>query len=329
MATYPEPFAPRNPFQGMSVPDYGQGDVWSPNKQVDNDPWGGGNFNTPSNTVQPAVQQPASRVASADPTASVTRYGSGNQDVDLRNLDSYRDTRPNPMGPGAMNLADPSTLPAGSRGIYGSGPDTPSQITRSSSSSGGYPSGGGSPYQQPEQQRAPLQAMKTPDLPGYKGIGEYKPPEEDQSVYKNTRREAMGVGMRELREGTREAISSGESLDNPNARSKFIQQALKGYGQGLERVAAGASREGRAEAGRQRSEQLSLYKANYDVRSNVYLTNYQNKVNKIAQDFASEQAVQIANWNAGVDQGAGGLQYLNSSRPSAGYPGTSGSVRMY
>jgi len=331
MATYPEPFAPRNPFQGMSVPDYGAGDVWSPNEPVDNDPWNGGDFEIPSNGVQPAVQQPASKVAAADPTASVTRYGGGNQNVDLRGLNSYRDIRPNPMGPGAMNLADPSTLPPGSKGIYGSGPDTPSQITRNPSRSGGSVSGGGSSYQQQIQTRAPMQAMKTPELPEYKGVGEYKPPEEDPNVYKTARREAMGAGMRELREGTREAISSGQSLDNPNARSKFIQQALQGYGKGLENVAAGASKEGRAEAGRKRSEQLSIYKTNYDVRSDVYLTNYQNQVNKIAQDFASEQAAQMANWNAGVNQGAGSssLQYLNSSRPSSGYTGTNGSVRMY
>jgi len=332
MATYPEPFAPRNPFQGMSVPDYGSGDVWSPNKPVDNDPWGGGSFEVPNSSFQP-VQQPASKVAAADPTASVTRYGGGNQNVDLRGLDSYRDIRPNPMGPGAMNLADPSTLPPGSKGIYGSGPDTPSQITRnpSRSSGGSYGSNSMSSYQQQVQPRAPLQAMKTPELPKYEGIGEYKPPEEDPNAYKIARREAMGPGMRELREGTREAISSGQSLDNPNARSKFIQDALKGYGKGLENVAAGAAKEGRAEAGRKRSEQLSLYKTNYDVRSNVYLTNYQNKVNKIAQDFAAEQSVRIANWSAGIDQGAGAssLQYLNSSRPSAGYTGTNGSVRMY
>ena len=331
MATYPEPFAPRNPFQGMSVPDYGTAADWEyPGSTGDNDPWNGGDFEVPSNGMQPAVQQPASKVAAADPTASVTRYGGGNQNVDLRNLDSYRDLTPNPMGPGAMKLADPDTLPAASRGIYGSAPDTPSQITRNPSRSGGSVSGGGSSYQQQLQTRAPMQAMKAPELPKYEGIGEYKPPEEDPNVYKTARREAMGAGMRELRDGTREAISSGQSLDNPNARSKFIQQALQGYGKGLENVASGAAREGRAEAGRKRSEQLSIYKANYDVRSSVYLTNYQNQINKIAQDFASEQAAQMSNWNAGINQGAGAssLQYLNSSRPSAGYTGTNGPVRI-
>jgi hypothetical protein len=141
----------------------------------------------------------------------------------------------------------------------------------------------------------PVQAMKAPDLPEYEGIGEYAPPEEDEGVYKTARREAMGAGMRELREGTREAISSAQSLDNPNARSKFIRQSLKGYGQGLENVAAGAAREGRTEARDKRREQLDLYKTNYDIRSDTYLKNYQNTINTIASNFASEQAAQAQN----------------------------------
>jgi hypothetical protein len=143
--------------------------------------------------------------------------------------------------------------------------------------------------------------MKAPELPEYKGVGEYAPPEEDKGVYQQARREAMGPGMRELREGTREAISSAQSLDNPNARAKFIQQSLKGYGQGLENVAAGAAKEGRTEARSKRAEQLSMYKTNYDIRSETYLQNYQNQINTIAANFASKQAAQVTNYNAGLD----------------------------
>jgi hypothetical protein len=165
---------------------------------------------------------------------------------------------------------------------------------------GGGRSGGGS-YAPAQRTIKPMEAMKAPELPKYEGIGEYTPPEEDEGVYRQARREAMGPGMRALREGTREAISSAQSLDNPNARAKFIQQSLKGYGQGLESVAAGASKEGRTEARFKRQEQLDIYKTNYDIKSNTYLVNYQNQINTIAANFASEQSAQTANFNAGMD----------------------------
>jgi hypothetical protein len=179
----------------------------------------------------------------------------------------------------------------------------------------------------------PMEAMKAPDLPEYKGAGEYTPPEEDEGVYRQARREAMGPGMRALREGTREAISSAQSLDNPNARAKFIQQSLKGYGQGLESVAAGASKEGRTEARFKRQEQLDVYKTNYDIKSNTYLVNYQNQINTIAATFASEQAANVANFNASMDPnvnvaGSGGSdtpagrardEFYGGNQPNMGY----------
>jgi len=165
---------------------------------------------------------------------------------------------------------------------------------RNQQRSGSYGSG-------PSQQIvAPMKAMESPELPDYQPT-EYKPPEEDKGVYDTARRESMGAGMRELREGTREAISSSQSLDNPNARSRFIQQALKGYGQGLEQVARGASSEARGIASRKRSEQLDIYKTNYTAKSNAYLQNYQNKINKIANDFVNQQNAQTANFNANMD----------------------------
>ena len=110
---------------------------------------------------------------------------------------------------------------------------------RAASKSGGSYAGGGSVQQGP---RTPFEAIKAPDMPKFEGE-EYKAPERDEAIYDVERQKAMGPGMRALREGTREAISSAQSLDNPNARGKFIQEALHGYGQGLESVASGAHKE--------------------------------------------------------------------------------------
>jgi hypothetical protein len=171
--------------------------------------------------------------------------------------------------------------------------------------------------------------MKAPELPEYKGVGEYAPPEEDKGVYQEARREAMGPGMRELREGTREAISSAQSLDNPNARAKFIQQSLKGYGQGLEKVAAGAAKEGRTEARSKRAEQLNLYKTNYDIKSDTYLQNYQNQINTIAANFASEQAAQVTNYNASLDPNINVAGQTGGARDKSTYYGNSGAQQPF
>jgi hypothetical protein len=130
---------------------------------------------------------------------------------------------------------------------------------------------------------------------------EYTPPGEDPNAYKEARREAIAPGLRAMREGTREAISSAQSLDNPNARALFIKQALQGYGQGLESVAAGAGKEARQVAGDKRSEQLDTYRVQHSVQTDTYLQNYQNQINTIAADFAQQQAVAMQNYNAQSD----------------------------
>jgi len=191
---------------------------------------------------------------------------------------------------------------------------TQSQITRPGDprgqSRGGYAFGGGTEpaggqpgmapaMQRPMEQKVvkPLEAIQMPDTPEYKAEA-YETPEEDPGVYKTARREAMGPGLRALREGTREAISSAQSLDNPNARGLFIKQALAGMGKGLENVAAGASREARGVAQAKRSEQLNQYQTKYNAKSQANLVNFNNKINTIAKNFAARQSAQIANYNA-------------------------------
>jgi hypothetical protein len=145
-----------------------------------------------------------------------------------------------------------------------------------------------------------MQAIPTPDMPEYNAPA-YAPPGEDPDAYGKARSEAMGPGLRALREGTSEAISSAQSLDNPNARGQFIKQALQGYGQGLESVAAGAGKEARQVAGDKRKEQLDTYRIQHSVQTDTYLQNYQNQINTIAADFAQQQAAAQQNFNAQMD----------------------------
>jgi len=288
----PSPYPPRDTSGAMPVPFAPKSDVMAipqPFVPSAHDQWK--DKNKQSN---PAVTN-GSVVAAGDPSASVTRMGGGNQNVDLSRDNSwmaFMGQEAENNSPGAVNT--PATNP--------NWPWGPEQASTQSGATGprttGSRPGGGGGTQQ--QYASPITAMKYPDMPKYEGVGEYKPPEEDQGVYDKARREAMGPGMRELREGTREAISSAQSLDNPNARAKFVQQALKGYGQGLEGVASSAGKEARGVARDKRQEQLSMYKTNYEIKSNNYLMNYQAEINTIAQDFASGQAAQMYNAQPGV-----------------------------
>jgi len=198
---------------------------------------------------------------------------------------------------------------------------------------GSYAAGGGAPGQQ--RPRDPYQALKTPDMPTFQGE-EYAPPERDQAIYDQERRRSMGPGMRALREGTREAISSSQSLDNPNARSKFIQQALHGYGQGLESVASQADRQATMTADRRQAEAVSMYQTKYEYKRNEDLMNYKTEISTIAADFAAESAASVANYNAGFGQGSGTADGTGGSpnarskstyygnNPNMGYFGMSG-----
>ena len=164
---------------------------------------------------------------------------------------------------------------------------------RNSRSGGGAGAAPGAP-------RAPYQAIKAPDMPTFQGE-EYAPPERDQAIYDEERQRSMGPGLRALREGTREAIASSQSLDNPNARSMFIKQALRGYGQGLEQVSAQAGKEATSISDRRHAEDLQTYRTKYDYRRDDQLRNYQAEVSRIAADFAAQSQAAQTNWAAGMD----------------------------
>jgi hypothetical protein len=164
-------------------------------------------------------------------------------------------------------------------------------------------------------------------MPKFEGE-KYNAPERDEGIYDVERQKAMGPGLRALREGTSEAISSAQSLDNPNARGKFIQQALQGYGQGLESVSAGASKEATNIADRRHSENVADYRIKFDYRRDEDLLNYKTEIGKIASDFAAESAANLANYNAGITDGSGAQNtgdarskstYYNDKTPNMGY----------
>ena len=154
---------------------------------------------------------------------------------------------------------------------------------------GGRGGGGGGSVQQ-NKQYTQRKAIAAPDMPDY-AAPEYKPPEEDPTVYKKARQMAIAPGLREARQRTREAIMSSYALDNPNQRSEFIRNAIKGYGEGLEGISSQAGKEARQEAGRKRSEQLQLYNAQYAAKSKESMINYQNEINKLMEDFNQQKMI--------------------------------------
>jgi hypothetical protein len=147
----------------------------------------------------------------------------------------------------------------------------------------------------------PYQALQAPELPKFQGQ-EYAPPEQDQAIYDDERSRAMAPGMRSLREGTREAISSATSLDNPNARGKFIQDALKGYGQGLSQVAGQAHQTATQRSDRKHAEALQAYQTKYDYQNEADLMNFKSEISTIAANFASAEATNLMNYQAGFPQ---------------------------
>lgn len=226
-----------------------------------------------------------------------TSYGGGN------NVNSFQQPKPDYLQQ-AIDIYDSmgSKQPQQSYGdsqVHVTNYPSTFETSRSASENMGqrgsstYTRGGGQPAFQREIK--PLQAIEAPEAEKFKAR-DYKPPEEDPRVYSKARDEAMGPGLRALREGTREAISTSQSLDNPNARGLFIKQALQGMGSGLEGVSAAAGREARSVAGQKRSEQLNIYNTKYQARTDADKINYQAKVNQMAQNFAQQQAVAQANY---------------------------------
>jgi len=174
----------------------------------------------------------------------------------------------------------------------------------SSRSGGGGASGSSFQATGPIIPEPTYNAPKAPTMPDYTAR-EYSPPEEDKGYERAKRRELMGAGSRELRQRTQEAIVGARSLSNPAARKDFVRSALAGYGEGLEKVSRGATGSAAGLARQKRAEDLNLYQSKYKVLQGADLTNYENEINRITNDYTN------ANWGAQQAYATQRAAYMN------------------
>jgi len=272
---------------------------------------------------QPASRAPAP-VYNSSPSQGIREYGNpGGIQSAIRTYESMDQPAPAASGPAYVYAGTPrmnDSEDTWRNQVY----ESRAANTRS------YSRGGSSPAQGQSGPARVAQAIPAPEMPEYKAP-EYKEPEEDPNVYAKEREIAMGPGLRALRQGTREAIMTASSLDNPNAKSEFIKDALTGYGEGLESVTSGAHKQARQVQMDKRNQQLETYRIKYKAQSDAYMINYQNKINKIATDYANQQAQSQQEAAMGVapvrqfgDTAAFASKWRNASSQGSYIPGYSG-----
>lgn len=207
------------------------------------------------------------------------------------------------------------------QGIYGNmgtvGQTRQSQITRPTAS-GGY-SGGGSYSAGVQQTYNPVKFNAPENLK----LPEYKPPERDEGLTRQLRREYMGPGVNQIRRTTQEAIISSKSMDNPNARSLFIEKALAGVGQGIARVSATAGQEANREATQRYSEAMQKYNTGYKIMAEEAKAAYDSKWKQALMDFQERQYAARSNMNVGTSTGSSGegVQPVQAVRMHGRYGG--------
>jgi hypothetical protein len=151
---------------------------------------------------------------------------------------------------------------------------------------------------------------------------EYAPPERDEAQEKGFRREYMGPGMAQIRRSTQEAIISSKSFDNPNARAMFIRDALKGVGEGVEKVAGGAQREARAESGRRHSEDITNYVNQWNAKAQEATAKYDSEWKTAMMQFQEQQYAARQATDPNVSAAAGpvgsnqGMNRINANKAS-------------
>ena len=149
---------------------------------------------------------------------------------------------------------------------------------------------------QPTMERVEFEAPAAYKAP------EYEPPERDPMLEKRLRQEYMAPGMRQVRRSTQQAIISSKSLDNPNARSLFIQKALEGVGSAVSQIAGTAGKEARAEAEARYQDDLSKYHTAWgslrDESKTRYDAEWQQAIMKYQEDqWAREKGVELESAN--------------------------------
>lgn len=191
-------------------------------------------------------------------------------------------------------------------------------------SGGGAIAGGGYTPPAPQQKYKPVK-FKAPDK---LKLPEYKPPERDEGEERGFRREYMGPGMAQVRRSTQEAIISSKSFDNPNARALFIRDALKGVGEGVEKVAGGAQREARAEATRRYAEDVSNYIGKWNAKAAEKTANFDAEWKAALAEFGEKQFGAHAGYQMQSAGGGGGYGVFGGGGAEGVQPVSTGSKIM-
>lgn len=182
-----------------------------------------------------------------------------------------------------------TTTPGGYGGI---------RRTPTRTSPGGYVSAAGGNMQQTYK---PVEFKG----PGQFKMPEYKPPERDLGEEKALRREYMAPGLAQIRRSTQQAIISSKSMDNPNARSLFINKALQGVGSALEQVTSGASRQARAESMQRYTTELNKYYTGWRALAEEAKANYDAQWKEAVMNFQEQQWGARSGYDVEGQEGAG------------------------
>lgn len=192
---------------------------------------------------------------------------------------------------------------------------TPQQTTQQSSgggsssggqtSSGGGSSSGGSTYTGPTYEQPTLEG------PGDLTLPEYTPPEYDKAEERKLREEYLAPGMQQIRRSTQQAIVSSKSLDNPNARALFINQALEGVGSAVSDVTASATQSAYNAAQQNYANELSKYFTGWQAEVSAAQTQYQADWSAALAEYNTLSQAWLAH-PAGEGEGTNGTQYVRS-----------------
>lgn len=154
-------------------------------------------------------------------------------------------------------------------------------------------------------------APELPELPTFKA------PEFNKRAVRALTQKMAAPGVRTLRETVQQAM--GKTYENPNVRKLTLREALQGYGTGLEKVMAGASREARsehmAELDLQRQEQMM----NFEAQTKAAMAAYQNAW----QDYLKGEET-VTTQSSSTEEGSpggvnvGGRTYYATRNPYTG-----------
>jgi hypothetical protein len=168
---------------------------------------------------------------------------------------------------------------------------------RKASGGSGYRSGvsyGGSTYTGPTMEKPVLKDVGDLDLP------DYTPPEYDEKLERRLRSEYMAPGMSQVRRATSQAVISSKSIDNPNARALFINQALEGVGTATAKIAGSAGKEATAESHRRYSDELTKYDKGWKVLADETKANWDKDWFQAMQEY--EMGLKLFEQQPYVDQ---------------------------